>query len=60
MQSVSSILHRAAAILALIALLLVPVAACASDPLIQPPLPHAIARPQPPGFWHLLLAVWLT
>jgi hypothetical protein len=54
MQRVSSILQRAALILALTAL---PVAASADDPQIQPPFPHAVSPLKPPSLWQIFRIV---
>jgi len=52
MRSVFSAARRAAAVLAVIALLLVPVAALADDPQINPPQPQSS-----PTFWHMVLVL---
>jgi len=53
-------MRRLVAALALFALLLVPVASFADDPILQPPIgSHSIVQPHGSlGFWDLLLLAW--
>jgi hypothetical protein len=60
MRSVFSRARRAAAVLAVVASLLVPVAGFADDPEIRPPLPTSVMQPAAPGFWQILLLVVRT
>jgi hypothetical protein len=68
MRSVSSSVHRGAATLALLALLLFPVAAFAdaAEIRIPPGAPTSQSAPAegeihfPPGFWDVVLLVWLA
>ena len=53
-------MRRFSAVLLVVALLLVPVAAFADDPILQPPIgSHTVTQPADPlGFWDVLLIVW--
>ena len=58
MRSVLSNVRRRAVVLAVIALLLIPIAGFADDPQINPPWPHSVLQPAPPSVWHLLFVVF--
>jgi hypothetical protein len=52
-------MRRFAASLAVVALLLVPVASFADDPILQPPVPHCVVQPHESlPILDLLLLAW--
>jgi len=57
MQRVYSGVQRLAAVLAVVALLLIPVAGVADDSQIRPPHPQSVLQPAQPSLWHTLLVV---
>jgi hypothetical protein len=52
----SGIRHRVAA-LAVVTVLLIPVAGIADDSQIRPPQPQSVLQPAQPSLWHTLLVV---
>jgi hypothetical protein len=57
MRSVSSAVRRSTAVLAVVVLLLIPVAGVADDAEIRPPHPQSVVQPAQPSVWHVLLVI---
>lgn len=57
MRSVFSHVQRRAIVLAVVALLLIPIAGLADDPQIEPPRPQSVLQPVQPSVWNVLLVV---